>query len=28
VVIVVVLVVGIVWFIRSHWQNRLRTAAN
>ena len=28
VVIVVVLVVGIVWFIRSHWQNRLRTAAD
>ena len=26
VVIVVVLVVGIVWFVRSHWQNRLRTA--
>lgn len=26
VVIVAVLVVGIVWFIRSHWQNRLRTA--
>jgi len=25
-VIVVVLVVGIVWFVRSHWQNRLRTA--
>jgi len=26
VVIVVILVVGIVWFVRSHWQNRLRTA--
>jgi len=26
VVIVVVLVLGIVWFVRSHWQNRLRTA--
>ena len=25
VVIVVVLVVGIAWFVRSHWQNRLRT---
>ena len=25
-VILVVLVVGIAWFIRSHWQNRLRTA--
>jgi len=25
-VIVVVLVVGMVWFVRSHWQNRLRTA--
>jgi len=25
-VIVVVLVVGIAWFVRSHWQNRLRTA--
>ena len=28
VVIVVLLVAGIVWFIRSHWQNRLRTASN
>ena len=25
-VILVVLVVGIAWFVRSHWQNRLRTA--
>ena len=24
--ILVVLVVGIAWFVRSHWQNRLRTA--
>jgi membrane protein DedA with SNARE-associated domain len=26
VVIVAVLVIGIIWFVRSHWQNRLRTA--
>lgn len=25
-VILVLLIVGIVWFVRSHWQNRLRTA--
>jgi membrane protein DedA with SNARE-associated domain len=25
-VILVVLVAGVVWFLWSHWQNRLRTA--
>lgn len=25
-VILVLLVIGIAWFVRSHWQNRLRTA--
>jgi membrane protein DedA with SNARE-associated domain len=25
-VILAVLVIGIIWFVRSHWQNRLRTA--